>query len=213
MEREEGISCSQLISCQDGLECEGECVPWSDWCQEGSSRELRCGSLVSSPRLCQSVTFWATKPCPAHHQRCTGWWPGQCRNETGDCRDGSGQTGPANTTGFCIQGGDRLVPASPAMFQCQAAAQNNTALCAVQCDRRLEGCKQDKDEADCLASSNGLTLVLVIGQPRPPSAARAGDHVHHQGRGGPQQAGQRLQARGYDVVILGSVVNICQEII
>ena len=154
----QSISTSQLRPCEGGVECEGECVPWSDWCspEQGSSTARRCGALLSSPRVCQDQTFWAGQPCPASSHRCTGWWPGQC-SQAGDCRD----SGPADNTDYCIQDGDTLVNATSSMFQCRGRG-HNTTICAVRCDRRLDGCLEDEDEADCLASSHDLTMVLLL---------------------------------------------------
>ena len=158
LERERGgLTSSQVRLCDGGLECEGECVPWQDWCSphQGSTTQWRCGALLSSPGLCSNSTFWSGQPCPAPSHRCAGWWPGQC-SEAGQCRGGE-ETSGAST---CIRG-DSLVNTTASMFQCRASQHNNT-LCAVRCDRRLDGCLEDEDEADCLAAPHSLTLVLVL---------------------------------------------------
>ena len=157
LEREGGgLDSSQVRLCDGGLECEGECVPWQDWCSpsQGSSSLWRCGALLSSPLLCSNRTFWSGLPCPASSHRCSHWWPGQC-SEAGQCRDSG------NTSGSCILQGDTLVRITPSMFQCRAS-HHNTTVCAVRCDRRLDGCLEDEDEADCVASSHSLTLVLAL---------------------------------------------------
>ena len=81
----ESLSPGSLTECEGGLECGGDCVPWADWCppRPGSTREWRCGGLLSSPELCSHSDFWAARPCGGEHQgqpgaRCKGWWPGQC---------------------------------------------------------------------------------------------------------------------------------------
>ena len=76
----DSLSPDSLTDCEGGLECEGECVPWSDWCppQPGSTTVWRCGGLLSSPELCSHSAFWSGRPCGAPGSRCRGWWPGQC---------------------------------------------------------------------------------------------------------------------------------------
>ena len=76
----DSLSPGSLTDCEGGLECEGECVPWSDWCppQPGSTTVWRCGGLLSSPELCSNSATWSGRPCGATGSRCTGWWPGQC---------------------------------------------------------------------------------------------------------------------------------------
>ena len=80
----ESLSPGSLTECEGGLECGGDCVPWADWCppRPGSTREWRCGGLLSSPEVCSHSDFWAARPCGEQQgqpgARCTGWWPGQC---------------------------------------------------------------------------------------------------------------------------------------
>ena len=74
----ERLDPASLTECDGGLECEGECVPWSHWCSPGSSKEWRCGALLSSPEVCSHSALWSGRPCGAPGSRCTGWWPGQC---------------------------------------------------------------------------------------------------------------------------------------
>ena len=79
----ESLSPGSLTECEGGLECEGDCVPWTDWCsaRPGSTTEWRCGGLLSSPEVCSHSDFWSARPCGQPGQpaaRCTGWWPGQC---------------------------------------------------------------------------------------------------------------------------------------
>ena len=161
----ETMTTSGLSPCEGGVECEGECVPFSEWCtpHTGSLVGWRCGGLVYSPRGCGNETFWRGRLCSDSGQRCSGWWPGQCRQPGSVCRDRSDQE-TADMDQFCILGGHTLVNISQLpsnMMVCQG--QHNTHnVCAVPCDRKLDGCLGDEDEADCQAKSHHLTMVLVL---------------------------------------------------
>ena len=49
------------------------------------------------------------------------------------------------------------------MFLCPARSHNSTLqVCAVRCDRRPDGCRDDVDEADCLAAGESLVVVAVV---------------------------------------------------
>ena len=79
------------------------------------------------------------------------------------CRDGSDESDQSQTEGkFCLQDGDTRVPVTASMFLCPARSNNSSLVCAVRCDRRPDGCRDDVDEEDCLAAGESLLVVAVV---------------------------------------------------
>ena len=158
----ERISPSDLSECEGGLECDGECVPFSDWCRPTTgSRSWRCGALLYSPELCGNKTFWSGRECGEREGRCTGWWPGQC-SPPGGCTDRSDQNF-SHWDSVCIQGGHTLLNiSSPPGELTTCRGRSNYTVCAVRCDRRLDGCLDDSDEANCVAQANVVTHILLL---------------------------------------------------
>ena len=80
------------------------------------------------------------------------------------CRDGSDESRDSEQSEgeFCLQDGDTRVPVTASMFLCPARSNNSSLVCAVRCDRRPDGCRDDVDEEDCLAAGESLVVVAVV---------------------------------------------------